>query len=223
MKSFGFLTLFIILFLFFNCENNNKNVQQTIDTGAIDGDNNAIKIENSTGIISLSEEYSEQDTIKIYNEDGTLWYKFSYFYDDSDGQYDFYNKNFSPFAFHPDYFVLALKVSGIEKNRYEVIVNENTKLKKFVAKDEPFLEYENWKDYVLSVYAVRFDAERNPLRSEANNQGTQIPFLPDIFYRPNQINGNWLQVTWQEKDQSKYAWIKWKDKNSLLIEIFHLD
>src|SRR5829696_6386999 len=79
---------------------------------------------NSLGLIVLSKSYGNKDFIHIYNKDGSLWHKFTFYYDDSDGKFEYANDTFRPFAFHPDYFVLALKCVRKADGRYEVIVNE---------------------------------------------------------------------------------------------------
>jgi len=64
--------------------------------------------------------------VRFYNEDGSLWYEFTFYYDDSDGKFEYANENFNPFAFHPNNFLLDLKSRGEDGNRYEVVVNEET-------------------------------------------------------------------------------------------------
>lgn len=223
MKLLNLISIILVFFLAANCMDKITKDPRKINTDLPKFDDSEIEIDNSIGVITLSDEYSKQDTIKIYNEDGSMWYKFSYFYDDSDGEYDYYNQNFNPLAFHPDYSLLALKVSGIEKNKYEVIVNENTRLKKYIKKEESFLEYENWEEHILNVYAIDFDAEHNPLRKEPNKQANQIPYISDNFYRPRRIEGNWLQVTWKEKQNTHSGWLKWKEDGKLLIELIYLN
>jgi len=223
MKSLSILSIILVFLLFTNCVDKTHKESSKVNTALKKINDSLIKINNSVGVLTLSDKYSEKDTIKIYNEDGTLWYKFSYFYDDSDGEYDYYNKDFSPLAFHPDYFLLALNVSKIEKNRYEVVVNKNTQLKKYINKEESFLEYENWKEHVLNVYAVDFDSEQNPLRKKPNIKATQISYISDNLYQPKRIEGNWLQVTWKEKRKTYFGWIIWKEDHKLLIELLYLN
>ena len=223
MKSISIFSIIFVFLLFTNCTDKSEKGSNNPNTDLNKNHDSIIHLDNSVGIITLTDKYTRQDTVKIYNEDGSLWYKFSYFYDDSDGEFDYYNKNFSPLAFHPDYFLLALKVTRIEKNRYEVLVNENTELYKYIKKEDSFLKYESWKDHVLNVYAVDFEAEKNPLRKEPNIQATQIPYISDNFYQPKRIDGNWLQVIWKEKQDTSSGWIKWKENRQLLIEPIYLN
>src|SRR5690606_17088516 len=120
MKSLNFLALILVTLLFISCTDKTKKNKGDIIKDSTKLREGEVEVDNSIGVISLSDGYSKQDSIKIYNEDGSLWYKFTYYYDDNDGVFEYHNPNFSPLAFHPDYFLLALKVSGIQKNRYEV-------------------------------------------------------------------------------------------------------
>ena len=223
MKSLNTLSIILVFFLFTNCMDKTKQVSNNVNTDLKKIEDSLIKINNSIGVITLTDKYTQQDTVKIYNEDGSLWYKFTYFYDDSDGEFEYYNKNFNPLAFHPDYFLLALKVSQIEKNRYKVIVNENTELNKYIKKGESFLKFENWRKHVLDVYAVEFEAKENPLRKEPNEQANRIRYNSDNLYQPKKIKGNWLQVVWKEKQDKYSGWIKWKEDQELLIKILYLN
>lgn len=184
---------------------------------------NKKNIGNSIGIITIiAERLTENDTIKIFNKDGSLWYKFSYFYDDSNGKYDFYNEDFNPLSFHPDYFLLALKVTSELNDYYEVVVNENTWIKKYIKKNNPLLKFQTWEEHILSsVFAVGFDENKNPLRSYPSLSADTLYYDKDEFYYPNQIKGEWLQVKWGSEGNWNYGWIKWKDKDRLLIEIFY--
>ncbi len=62
-------------------------------------------IGGSIGVVSIKDNITEKDTIKLFDKDGKLWYKFSFFYDDSDGKFDYPNETFEPLSFHPDNFL----------------------------------------------------------------------------------------------------------------------
>ena len=110
---------------------NNREINQNKKNQEV---NRVIRVKETKGLIILSDRHSKNDFVCFYNKDGSLWYEFTFYYDDKDGKFEYENKNFDPFAFHPDYFLLALKCVGSDKNRYEVIVNEKKRLRKFVKK-----------------------------------------------------------------------------------------
>jgi hypothetical protein len=194
-------------------------VQQEFDT-----------IGNTIGLIVLNEQnYGKEDFVHFYNEDGSLWYKFTFYYDDSDGKFEYANGDFRPFAFHKDYFVLALKCVGKENGRYEVIVNETTGLRKYVKADDPVLRLETWEEHILNVFAVTFNQVDNPLLDAPSGQVKKVVLSnAEPFFHPIEIKGKWLKVKWKTSEETKRkepnhdsGWIRWKEGESLLVELFY--
>lgn len=106
-----------------------------------DKEDKTISVKDSIGLVVLSDKYPSSDEIKekddfvrFYNEDGSLWYEFTFYYDDSDGKFEYENDDFRPLSFHPDHFLLVLRCIDEDKDRYKVIVNENKEITKFVKK-----------------------------------------------------------------------------------------
>lgn len=182
--------------------------------------------ESSIGVIRLNEKgYDKDKFIHIYNQDGSLWYQFSFYYDDSDSKFEYANENFKPYAFHPDYFVLVLKCVGEDSNRYEVIVNEDTGLKRFVRKDDATFKFETWEQHILKAFAVDFDRSGNPLREIPEGQVKTVELPKEVTFHPVEINGEWLKVRWDSPKKSgkndRFGWVKWKESNKILIELFY--
>jgi hypothetical protein len=199
------------------------NNQPTVET-SLDEKRDVASIKNTKGLITLSDKYGKNDFIRFYNEDGSLWYEFTYYYDDSDGKFEYENENFRAFAFHIEYFVLALKCVGEDKNRYEVMVNEETGLKKFVRKDDPTLKFKTWEQHILKLFAVGFNREENPLREMPEGKVKTIELPKEVFFHPVEIKGERLKVSWdvtKHGDNAGSGWIKWKADEKLLIELFY--
>lgn len=187
--------------------------------------NNITSIANSKGLIVLSNKYGKGDFVRMYNADGSLWYEFTYYYDDADGNFEYANEEFAPFSFHPDNFVLALKCVGEDANNYEVIVNEQKGLTKFVKKDDPTLQLETWENHIVKRFAVDFIKEVNPLR-ETPEGVTKITNLPSgTTFHPVEIEGDWLKVRWGDSPADKnvnIGWVRWKENDVILIELFSM-
>lgn len=181
------------------------------------------QINNSSGLIVLSENYNKKDFIQFYNQDGSLWHKFSFYYDDSNGKFDYDNEDFKPFAFHVDYFVLALKCVKKQANRYEVVVNERTGLKKFVNANDPTLRFETWEDHILKLFSISFDQTENPMLETLQGQMKNV-VLPNMPFHPIKVKGEWLKIKWDTPNETKsdVGWIRWKNGGKLLIEFFYI-
>jgi len=213
MERFGTLLSLVLTFTFFV-----NGAEKQVSTTS-----------NSLGLIVLSDVYSNKDFIQIYNEDGSLWHKFTFYYDDSDGKFEYANENFHPFAFHPDYFLLALKCIRKEVDRYEVIANEKTGLKKYVKADDPSLKFETWENHILKVFAVGFDRKVNPVLEAPQGRVKKVT-RQDAPFHPVEVRGEWLKIKWDvtsgtESKDTKYesGWVRWRRGEKLLVELFYLD
>jgi hypothetical protein len=182
-------------------------------------------IKDTKGLIVLSSKYGKSDFVRFYNDDGSLWYEFKFYYGDKDGKFEYENENFAPFAFHQDYFLLALKCTGEDQNRYEVIVNEDTGLKKFVKKDDAALKFQSWEDHIKGAFAVKFNQVENPLRESPEGKVKNVGLPEDVTFHPVQVNGEWLKVRWDGSQEPKKdagsGWVKWRDHNQILVELFY--
>lgn len=158
---------------------------------------------------------SENETIKIYNADGSMWYEFSFF----EKSPLYYKKNsksdFKPFVPLKD-FVFYLRLRAISNKRYEVVVNEETQETKYMLINDPILGRESFEQIILRGGRVTFDEESNPLRESPDGQIKQnIEVSDEIRFIPNQIDGDWLEV--RIPRSTERGWIRWRKGNEILI------
>lgn len=183
-------------------------------------------IKNTKGVLVLGQ-FRKGDFVRFYNQDQTLWYEFTYFYDDSDGKFEYDNDDFKPFAFHQDYFLLVLKCTEANDKLYEVIVNEETGLRKYVKANDPVFKFETWPELVLSTFAVNFEKKTNPVLEAPAGQMRKDIFPREITLRPVEIRGDWLKIEWQTEpgqrtgnNKSATGWVRWNEDGKLLIELY---
>jgi len=184
-------------------------------------------IKNTRGVVALNK-FVKGDFVRFYNADGSLWYEFTYFYDDRDGKFEYSNDDFRPFAFHQDNFLLVLKCTETTDRFFEVVVNEQTGLKKYVKANDPVLKFETWEKFVLSVFAVNFDKKANPLLEAPNGRVKSVAVPSDANFRPVETEGDWLKVRWgpdaaKTRDAMPNAsgWIRWKNDGTLLVDFYY--
>lgn len=193
------------------------------------------EIGDSKGLIVLTDKYGEEDTVKIYDKGGPVWYEFSYYDESAFDELESINTDFKPFAFHPDYLLLAMRVVGEDSALWEVVVNEESDLRKFVRKDDENLAYESFEDHILTVYAVDFDQKTNPLRSEPGGQPLEGDFSKVPIFKPSKTDGDWLEVTFGDPAEGvtdansigtvrepARGWIRWREGNLLRIALFYI-
>ena len=123
---------------------------------------------------------------------------------------------------------MALKYVGEDSNRFKVIVNEDTGLKKHVKKADKNLEFETWEKHILKTFAIEFKEKENPLRETPNGKLKKVEFSKIEFFRAVEIKDEWLKVKWDiepnpnnDSKKTNFGWIKWKEDGKLLIEWFY--
>jgi len=182
---------------------------------------------NSIGVITLNgNNYSEENgVIELLDYDGEVWHSFTFYYDDSDGKWDYPNDNFQIIAFHPDYFLLKMKCVAQDDEFYTVIVNEESQLKKRVKRNSK-LTLQTWEQYVMDVFSISFDALSNPILNDINGERINVKLPEYPIFQPVQIKEEWMKIKWSIDGMptidSKYefGWIRWKSYNRILIEVF---
>jgi hypothetical protein len=197
-----------------------------LSVAAYSGSTERNSLKNTIGVITLNERSNNKTRrLQFFNEDGSLWYEFSFYDDDGNGRFAQAKMEFQPFAFHRDYFVLALKCVGKDRNRFQVVVNESTGLTKFIERRDDTFKLQSWEQHILDLFAVGFDRSNNPLR-KGPGKSLSTPPLPsdDATFQPVQINGIWLRVRWNisgKGNKVKYGWVKWKQDSELMVELFY--
>ena len=208
---------------------NNYSIEQNQEKPEKEATSKVPKIEyrdisNSLGLVEIAEKgFMKDKTVRIYNEDESLWNEFSLFDENKIYQNIVQNKNFRPFRYDTDNNHFYFDWVSENKLFYQVVVNEETKLKKFVKKDDPHFKANTWEKYTLNCFAVEFDWEKNPLRVDIDGQIIKQNLDKGLSFQPKEIRGNWLKVksfdlnNVNDENKSESGWIKWKDGNKIII------
>lgn len=185
---------------------------------------------NSIGVITLDEvNYSKENgLIELLNDGGEAWYSFTFYYDDSDGKWDYPNDDFQVIAFHPDYFLLKMRCISQDDEFYTVMVNEESQLTKKVRKSSK-LVLQIWEQFALNVFSVSFESLSNPILHKIAGDKIDVD-LPDYpIFQPVKIKDDWMKIKWSKKNgittadsEYEFGWIKWKSHNRILIEVFFI-
>ena len=174
-----------------------------------------------------------KENIVIYNQDGSVWMKFDFnFENELDSKnYTFedvkklytWNDDFNPYAFHIDYFTLMFICTGVEGDKYKVIVNNESGLEKYIDK-EKFWLLRNWQDHILhSVASIDFDKQENIVRSNPTEESAVIKMSEDIdvIVEPLEIKCDWLKIKYWEHEIEMTGWIRWKIGNQIIVSLFY--
>lgn len=190
---------------------------ETIDSDKI--------MKGTIGLVVLSDSYQVGEPIRIYNTDGSVWIEFEL----SDNNTIEYGANgFKPVILDTDRVDLVLKCTGQDRSRYEVLVNDETGLKKYVKKSDRNLRFETWEAYVVDMFAVSFDEKENPvLESPRGKVKQNMPQpLKEWTLKPVAVRGVWMKIEWDEnpsrpgKGKKDSGWIRWRDSEKIIVHLF---
>ncbi len=170
----------------------------TKEVNEINVKDSIIRIDGSIGVITTSDKYAFGDSILVFDEQ---------------------KRPLSTIVIKDEYQNLTLKCLSTEGDFYKVLLEDS--VIGYLAKSQPIISFQTWSEHVLSVFAVGFDTKRNPIKKEPNNLSSEISYDLDEFYHPVKVQGNWLQIKWGTEGNWQYGWIKWKDKDKLIIELFY--
>ncbi len=150
-----------------------------------------------------------------------------------------------PKFFKPDYGIMHFVYIGQTEKAYKVLVNYSDI--KYLPKTKDY-EFETWENYILQSYGIRRkttengDIEENlPLRTKPNENAETLK-IPSGFemFCPIELKGDWVKVKYdcfynvednphdgepcyefiQECNNTLTGWLRWRQENKLLIDIF---
>lgn len=214
-------------------ENNANESKVNINKDKIENnEQKATSIKNTIGLITLNDKYpsfnekkDKNDFIRFYNEDGSLWYEFTFYYDDSDEKFEYKNDNFRAFSFHPDYSLISLRCVEEDKNRYEVVVNEEIGLKKYVKKNDENLKLESWENHILKTFSIDIKKAENKVFETPDGKELKPDFEQIDRFEAVEIKDDWLKVKWEipnKKEEFESGWVRWKKDDIILIDWFYI-
>lgn len=190
------LIIWLFVFINFSCQSNVKNENKVV---TIHSDKKeSAKIEGTIGIVTTNESYQFGEKIFILNKD---------------------KQPIQPIVIKEEYQILALRCLSEDDNYYEVEL-PNKEIG-YLEKHQKIIKFQTWEEHILSLFSVGFNYDENIIKTSPNNESESIRYESDEFYHPSQIKEEWLQVKWGSEGSWNYGWIKWREKEKLLIELFY--
>lgn len=189
---------------------------------------------DNLGVLKAKIENNDTE-IEILNEDGTTWMKFdfafekklsgksSYTLEDIKRLYQ-WQENFYPYFFKIDYAIVLLKCTEVEEDKYKVVVNEKTGEEKYIKKKDIW-KLESWSEHILkTVVSVDFDYAKNPIKDLPDSNSSNLKTLDEIegLHIPLDIKEDWLKVQVIDENGEHSGWIKWRDENKIIINLYYL-
>jgi hypothetical protein len=151
--------------------------------------------------------------------------------------------NFCPMYYKPDYGIMHFVCIEETTNSYKVLTGVSEY--KFLPKTNDY-KFRNWEEYILESYGIRRGIEpawKQPIRVKPLESSKEIE-IPEGLENlcPLELEGDWVKVKYDcfynsesneyegepcyeyidKCDDSAVGWIKWREKNVILIDIFLL-
>jgi hypothetical protein len=177
-------------------------------------------------------EYRSSDILTLYNEDGSVWYRFSLTFQSPEYFLRNTKKGFLPFStdhgflpegtmefgklFPPQ--IVILRMVRESQNWYEVEINEETKATKFILKSDPMWAITTWSYWLYEGVNFTIDSKKLQIRDKPKGkvieETTNLDLEKVKFLK---ADGDWAYVQ-ASKNQTIYrGWIQWRDGRNILV------
>jgi hypothetical protein len=166
------------------------------------------------GLVSKNRERTMiDDTFKIYDGNGFIWYEFSY-----DTAHPFFyenrlNKALKAVTPYEDYFTLRIK--AISEHWYEVVVDEDACKTMYTLISDSFLSRRTWFDLLSESHWVVFDRQKNPAYASPEGKAADFDVAGGERVLFTVMRGDWMEV--KKTGVNSYGWIKWRDDTGKLL------
>ncbi|MDQ3799933.1 MAG: hypothetical protein M3384_10805 [Acidobacteriota bacterium] len=155
---------------------------------------------------------SEQDTVRLYDADASLWYEFSVY--KSNPLYFVNNRKPEVKPFQPLWMVM-FRLKAVSRHWYEVIINEETQETKYTLISDPVLGRSDLERYIINSGSITFDKEKNPLREAPGGKVKEVQYQERDRYFTQRIYNDWVLVHTEKTGES--GWIRWKKDRDILV------
>lgn len=140
-------------------------------------------------------------------------------------KWTFMDSLYHPFvSSSPDYSIFAVRCLKIYGNWCRIVINERDETKLWYNLSNEALVFQSWENFILSVFSIEVDRSKNPLKEQPfkkSNNALLLVTQEEESLHPIEIKHDWLKV--EIGSTGKYAWVRWREDNELLVELIYLD
>ena len=168
--------------------------------------------------------------VSILNEDGSVWMNFNInkeselirgeWTEEKQAETEIKHQ-INPLVFTLENLRLHFRVLEIKSDHYKVEITDE--VFKYIKINENWI-FRKWGQYISETVAViGFESEMTAIYSEPNENSKLLneteSINPQIF--PIDSESDWLQIKYTCGKAEYKGWIKWRDENQMLIELFY--
>jgi hypothetical protein len=170
----------------------------------------------------IGQEYINAHIVSIYNENGSIWYRFSLNFKSPDYFYEEMKAGFVPFSIivkrfgSPD--AVILRMVGESKNWYEVEINEETKATKFILRNDPMWAKTKWSHWLYKSDNIFIASDVSKFYDKPDGQIIKdIPIYGNQKVKVNKVEGDWVLVGKYINNRQYEGWIRWRKGRNILV------
>lgn len=200
------LIYFVLAIGFLDCKTESSKAQDIIKSDGV-------------LIVGSSSQYYLSGPVKVLNDDNSVFVKF--YRDKNEQIVTDSDDSILIRAYYPDYDIIIFDANQKEDN-YQVFINDKWKK---IERSQNFT-YKKWEEFISKIYVGITD--KSPLRTSKDVRAEIIENHQEYYYEVINVEGDWLQVQcWTDcegcpEDKVIKGWVRWKEKNRLLIELYYI-
>lgn len=124
-----------------------------------------------------------------------------------------------------DYSTLNFRCRSISYNWLELIVNNDTGRTYWLRKTKA-VEFKNWEEYLKGMFGVeRLSKHPQKIKESSSDFSQEIEYSGKDCFVVISMEGDWIEIKRPEycsesEEKFESGWIRWRDKNQLIINYF---
>ena len=241
-----FITIFISCFIIFGCSLKSEIQSETIvpvvaspvAKSTIEPQkivSNDVECQNINGIIGSADISFDGKTVLQFYEKSNVSQSPAQtlrFYEDKELKMDSFKvegeKSYNllnPAMHKLDYYIFDLAVKSRLNNWLEVVVDNKTNETLWLQENKN-VKFKDWLQDMKTSFAIgRLNKESNPLLTKPNATAEKAVYNGDESFDVIEMKGDWIKVNSKNlpsetTKKSVIGWIRWRENNCLLIEMY---
>jgi len=224
---------FLILICIFSCNNNQRNNNKVYLKEKPESDIAIPHLEtreskvpentmNCDGVLWIKTDVleKERDTVYIYDKNNNIA---NYIFSSETDNPHFYNEDIHIRSYYPDYYIIIMDSYNRENNKYKVLYNNEYY---FIPHKNGITKYEPWKSHILNCW-ITTDQD-NPIREDSMLNSKIISRdYTNYSFKGLEVKGDWIFVKCDlecegcPNNEVIKGWLKWKEEDSLLVNLYY--
>ncbi len=168
-----------------------------------------------TGLVNyISDEMNMPSFVKIYSDAACKNLVYTYYI------YAAPPDNVVPVYYFPEYGTYYFVCLGQDSNSYKIAVSEN---KTMYLKKGFETSFYTWEKFFNNVFCIT-SSDGNPFRESPEDDAPEMPDFDSCDYESDyktdiKVVGDWLQVIVNKGRTKETGWIRWKNGNTVIIDV----